>query len=208
MALSHTQIWTAIDRLARHEGCSVSSLARRADLDPTSFNPSKRTAGGRPRWPSTESLAKVLAVCGISLGAFAGLAEDSAAGLAGVPVIGLAQAGDDGFFDDSGFPAGEGWDRMIFPDAREGQFALEITGDSMLPAYRSGDRILVDRSAAEYRRGDRVVVRTTEGEVLAKELVRRTPTHLELKSLNPDFRDRTVALQDVSWIGRILWASQ
>ena len=208
MPLSHAQIWSGIDRLARREGCSASALARRADLDPTSFNPSKRQAAGRLRWPSTESLTKVLTVCGVSLADFARLAED-AGGEAAVPLIGFAQAGDDGFFDDQGFPAGQGWDRMAFPgrDA-EGLFALEVSGDSMLPAYRAGDRLVVDRSVSDYRRGDRVVVRTIEGEVLAKELKRLTGTLIELKSLNPDFQDRTLELRDVSWMGRILWASQ
>lgn len=206
--LTHAQIWGGIDRLARREGVSPSGLARRARLDPTSFNPSKRVSGGRPRWPSTESLTRVLSACGVSLADFAVLAEDGAV-RAEAPLIGFAQAGDDGFFDDQGFPAGEGWDRMVLPGrGHEGLFALEVSGDSMLPAYRAGDRLLVDRSASEYRRGDRVVVRTVEGEVLAKELKRRTPTRLELKSLNPDFRDRVLEMKDVSWMGRILWASQ
>lgn len=208
MALTHLQIWNGIDRLARREGCSASALARRADLDPTSFNPSKRMSGERPRWPSTESLTKVLTVCGISLAEFADLAGDGAVE-APVPLIGFAQAGDDGFFDDQGLPDGDGWDQMAFPGrARDGLFALKVSGDSMLPAYRSGDRLVVDRSVDAYRRGDRVVVRTVQGEVLAKELKRRTASRLELKSLNPEFRDRVLELKDVSWMGRILWASQ
>lgn len=208
MPLTHAQIWNGIDRLARREGCSASGLARRADLDPTSFNPSKRQTADRLRWPSTESLTRVLTVCGISLADFARLAED-AGGEPSVPLIGFAQAGDDGFFDDQGFPSGQGWDRMAFPGRDgEGLFALEVSGDSMLPAYRAGDRLVVDRSVSEYRRGDRVVVRTLEGEVLAKELKRRTQTRLELKSLNPEFQDRTLDLKDISWMGRILWASQ
>jgi len=208
MPLDHAQIWNGIDRLARREGLSASGLARRADLDPTSFNPSKRSTGGRDRWPSTESLTRVLRVCGVSLAEFAELAGDGAVE-APVPLLGFAQAGDDGFFDDQGIPAGDGWDQMAFPGrAREGLFALEVSGDSMLPAYRSGDRLVVDRAVTEYRRGDRVVVRTLSGEVLAKELKRRTATRLELISLNPEFRDRVVEIKDVSWMGRILWASQ
>lgn len=208
MPLDHAQIWNGIDRLARREGLSASGLARRADLDPTSFNPSKRSTGGRGRWPSTESLTRVLRVCGVSLAEFAELAGDGAVE-APVPLLGFAQAGDDGFFDDQGIPAGDGWDQMAFPGrAREGLFALEVSGDSMLPAYRSGDRLVVDRAVTEYRRGDRVVVRTLSGEVLAKELKRRTATRLELISLNPEFRDRVVEIKDVSWMGRILWASQ
>lgn len=208
MPLTHAQIWNGLDRLARREGCSTSGLARRADLDPTSFNPSKRMSGDRPRWPSTESLTKVLTVCGVSLAEFAELAGDGASETP-VPLIGLAQAGDDGFFDDQGLPDGDGWERMDFPGrAREGLFALRVSGESMLPAYRAGDRLVVDRSVDAYRRGDRVVVRTVQGEVLAKELKRRTATRLELKSLNPEFRDRVLEIKDVSWMGRILWASQ
>jgi phage repressor protein C with HTH and peptisase S24 domain len=77
----------------------------------------------------------------------------------------------------------------------------------MLPAYRDGDVIIVS-PAAPIRRGDRVVVRTKEGEVLAKELKRQTKNTIELKSLNADHPDRTLAMEDVLWIARIVWAGQ
>ena len=78
----------------------------------------------------------------------------------------------------------------------------------MLPAYRAGDRLVVDRSVSEYRRGDRVVVRTVEGEVLAKEVARITANLLELTSLNPAYEGRVLDRKDIAWIARILWASQ
>ena len=60
--LTHAQIWAAIDALAALAGTSPSGLAKRAGLDPTTFNKSKRvTADQRQRWPSTESVAKCLA---------------------------------------------------------------------------------------------------------------------------------------------------
>lgn len=65
--LTHTRVWTAIDALARRYSLSPSGLAKRAGLDPTSFNKSKRITGeGRPRWPTTESIAKVLQATGAS----------------------------------------------------------------------------------------------------------------------------------------------
>ena len=108
MPLSHAQLWKAIDGLARLEGLSVSALARRAGLDATSFNPSKRFGPGeppRPRWPSTESLTRILTATGLSLGEFAALARDAAERPSTVPMLGMAQAGQDGFFDDAGLPA-------------------------------------------------------------------------------------------------------
>ena len=59
--LSHDRVWAAIDALAERHSLSASGLARRAGLDSTAFNKSKRlSADGRPRWPSTESLAKII----------------------------------------------------------------------------------------------------------------------------------------------------
>jgi phage repressor protein C with HTH and peptisase S24 domain len=209
--LTHLQIWRALDALAAREGLSPSGLAKLAGLDPTTFNKSKRgTANGKQRWPSTESLAKVLATTGITLADFAQLAAgDPARGRARlVPLIGLAQAGKAGFFDDAGFPAGAGWDEIAFPDfSDEHVYALEITGDSMLPVYRDGDRILVS-PGANLRRGDRVVVKTRHGEVMAKQLSRLTAQHLELRSFNPAYKDMSFALADIAFMHRIVWVSQ
>jgi phage repressor protein C with HTH and peptisase S24 domain len=206
--LSHAQIWSAIDALALARGASPSGLAKRAGLDPTTFNPSKRGYGDRPRWPTTESLAKALDAAGVSFSAFAALAEGAAPAPRAVPLIGLAQAGQGGFFDDAGFPTGEGWDAVEAPGARPGDYALEISGDSMLPAYRDGDRIVVRRLEEAPRRGDRVVVRTVAGEVMAKEVARVTARRIELASLNPDYPVRILERRDIAWIARILWASQ
>jgi phage repressor protein C with HTH and peptisase S24 domain len=208
--LTHSQIWRAIDALAARHGMSPSGLARLAGLDPTTFNKSKRsTDNGKLRWPSTESLAKVLSATGASIGDFVGLVgESGAARLRMVPLIGLAQAGAAGFFDDAGFPAGSGWEDIAFPEIADAHcYALEIAGESMLPVYRDGDRILVSPSASA-RRGDRVVVKTRAGEVMAKQLGRMTAQRVELKSFNPAFEDRGFALNEIAFVHRIIWASQ
>ncbi len=209
--LSHGQIWTAIDTLASRYSLTTSGLARKAGLDPTTFNRSKRISpDGRLRWPSTESVAKVLDATGASLDEFLSLltsrSESGSSSL--IPLIGLAQAGAGGYFDENGFPKGEGWDEVSFPEIDgDHAYALEVQGDSMQPLYRSGDIIICSPDAA-IRRGDRVVVRTAEGEVMAKELRRRTAKTIELASLNPDHEDRVLKASDVVWIARIVWASQ
>jgi phage repressor protein C with HTH and peptisase S24 domain len=211
--LTHAQVWSAIDRLASRAGLSASGLARRAGLDPTTFNKSKRvTPEGRQRWPSTESLAKALAATGTTFDAFVELTKAGNSGenspLRSVPLLGFAEAGAGGYFDDGGFPVGEGWDEIAFPQlSDEHAYALEISGASMEPAYRNGDMIIVS-PGAPIRRGDRVVVRTRSGEVMAKELMRRTAKSIELRSLNAEHADRTLSASDVLWIARILWASQ
>jgi phage repressor protein C with HTH and peptisase S24 domain len=208
-ALTHGQVWTALDRLAERAGMSPSGLARRSGLDPTTFNKSKRITGdGRERWPSTESVSKALAATNSSIDTFVQLIGDGPRGGQSVPLLGLAQAGAGGHFDDNGFPSGKGWDEVALPSAHdEHAYALEISGDSMKPAYRDGDIIVVS-PGTPIRRGDRIVLRTTGGEVMVRELKRRTTKALELQSLNPAHVDRTLAADDVAWIARIIWASQ
>lgn len=208
--LTHAQIWNALDRLAARSGLSASGLAKRAGLDPTTFNKSKRiTPDGRPRWPSTESVAKALAATGTTIDFFVTLiTEGSPVASHAVPLIGFAEAGAGGYFDDGGFPVGKGWDEIALPVIKdEHAYALEISGDSMEPVYRDGD-IIVVAPASPIRKGDRVVIKTKDGEILAKELKRRSAKSIELKSLNRDHPDRTLPMAEVDWIARIIWASQ
>jgi phage repressor protein C with HTH and peptisase S24 domain len=125
-----------------------------------------------------------------------------------VPVIGYAQAGNAGYFDDAGYPVGAGWDELLFPSLGDPHaYALEVSGDSMEPVYRDGDTIIVS-PAAQIRRGDRVVVRTKGGEVMAKQLTRETATRIELMSINRAHPDRVIPRADIAWMARIIWASQ
>lgn len=214
--MRHDDVWRAIDTLAAEHGLSPSGLARKAGLDPTSFNISKRrTADGRTRWPSTESLAKVLAATGASLSDFTALVtgaralpDRSAKGRSKIPLIGLAQAGSSGFFDDGGYPAGAGWDEVELPSTADmNAYALAIAGESMEPVYRDGDAIIVS-PAAPVRVGDRVVARSAEGAVMAKLLTKRTSSRIELSSLNPEFPVLVFPAAEILWLHRIIWASQ
>ncbi len=209
--LRHQDVWRAIDRMAAESGLSASALARKAGLDPTSFNKSKRVArNGKPRWPTTESIAKVLEATNSSIGHFVTLMSDGSDGgvMQRIPVIGYAQAGRDGFFDDAGYPTGSGWDAVDFPNVGDpNAYALEISGDSMEPVFRDGDVVVVSPRAS-IRRGDRIVVKTRQGEILAKQLQRQTANRLELLSFNSAHATVEVSLEDIEWMARIIWASQ
>ncbi|MBE0533803.1 MAG: helix-turn-helix transcriptional regulator [Rhodospirillales bacterium] len=209
--LKHAQVWRAIDRLAQEHGFSASGLARRAGLDPTTFNKSKRmTREGKLRWPSTESVAKILGATGATLGEFVSYMEEGPDGgvFRNIPLIGMGQAGAAGFFDAAGFPAGAGWDEIPFPDVGDPHaYALEIAGDAMTPAYRDGDVVIVSPTAS-VRRGDRVIVKTVAGEVMALEMRRRTARKIELQSVNPSHTERVLNVEDIEWIARIVWVSQ
>ena len=97
--LTHAQVWNALDRLAARNQLTASGLAKKAGLDPTTFNKSKRiTPEGRPRWPSTESVAKALAATNTRVETFVTLISDNAKQtFHNVPMLGFAEAGASGF---------------------------------------------------------------------------------------------------------------
>lgn len=223
--IDHMDIWTAIDRLAAAHGLSASGLAKRAGLDPTSFNPSKRTApGGKLRWPTTESIAKILSATETNFSNFVALVEredfapTSHAELAkansgrtqrrSVPLLGFSEAGEDGYFDNSGFPSGNAWDQIQIPTLQDpNAYALEVSGNAMEPVYRAGD-ILIISPKEEIKRGDRIVLKTNAGEVMVKEVARKSATRLEVRALNPAHGENSFSVKDLAWVAKVVWVSQ
>jgi phage repressor protein C with HTH and peptisase S24 domain len=209
--LSHERVWAAIDALAARHGMTASGLARKAGLDATSFNKSKRVSPeGRERWPSTESISKILRATGATLEDFLRLVEPSGSlRRSMLPMIAMPQAVAGKVLTDEGLPAGgPGWDEIEFPDfGQEKVFALEITGDTMAPLYRDGDILIVSPTATP-RKGDRIVICTTGGEILAQELKRRSAKTIDVTSLAHTGEERSIPTEEVVWIARIMWARQ
>jgi len=205
--MRHADLWKALDKLAARNGLTASGLARAAGLDATAFNKSKRSGpDGQPRWLSTESLSRALGAVGASLDDFAALVDGRGGRTA--PLLGFAKAGNDGYFDDAGYPMGDKWDEVRFPGlGDETVYVLEVSGDSMEPVYRPGDRIVVAPGIAA-RKGDRVVARLKNGEVIAKQLGKINERTVEFLSLNPDYDPRQLPRSEIASIAKILWASQ
>lgn len=211
--LAHDEVWVAIDDLAERNGLSASGLARRAGLDPTTFNKSKRFApDGRPRWPSTESISKILRATNTTVGDLFGFLSTDLNGdkPLSVPLVGTAHAGFEGAQADlaSAELLPQPPRIITFPDRRhEPLYALSVIGDSMLPLYRNGDVLFVSDNV-EPSVGDRVVVKLADSEIAVKVLKRAGPGLYEFHAVNPEHSDVTVDADDVEYIARIVYASQ
>jgi phage repressor protein C with HTH and peptisase S24 domain len=211
---THAEVWRGIDRLAKQHGLTASGLARRAGLDPTTFNPSKRiTKQNKARWPSTESLAKILNATSTPFDSFVGLMADRPREPA-EPVsqrlrcLAMDQAERHQCFDDAGFPIGDDWDEIDFPGLEDSHaYALEVRGEGMLPIYRDGD-LLVVSPVASIRRHDRVVLRTAAGSLIAGGLLRRTAQRIELAPFTQGAGTRVFSIKEVAWLARVLWVGQ
>ena len=207
--LKHEDIWAAIDRLAKENGLTASGLARKAGLDPTTFNRSKRiTREGKARWPSTESISKILEATGTGLSHFVNLVRPDQAGVQPtVPLASLDDLREGSVFDDQGVPLAPEWDEITLPDISDPKaFAIEISGSDFEPVYRDGD-ILIVSPAALPRRGDRVVVTTQGGDVLISRLLRQTARRIDLQPLS-GAEECSLSADEISSLSRVIWSSQ
>lgn len=191
--LSHASIWKAIDRLASLHKTSPSGLARLAGLDPTAFNPSKRfKANGKPRWPSTESIAKILEATKASPNSFFADVPSSANILPqqepsdqdrlplpaqSIPLW-LSDAANVPDFaplkeaTTSGLEASS--DQLAFPaPMQEPVYAVLLCTPCLEPHYQCGDTLLVSPSA-RLRRGDKLLIKDREGTLSAYQLLKQT----------------------------------
>jgi phage repressor protein C with HTH and peptisase S24 domain len=209
--LSHGDLWRAIDLLAAKYGMSPSGLARRAGLDPTTFNKSKRTArDGKLRWLGSESISKILEATGASLAEFAGLAGDLGDAESGqvIPIIDTDQLGGQGNFDRAGFPSGAKWGRFAFAQISDPRgFALKVLGGDLAPVYGDGD-ILVVSPAASPRRGGRVLVKSRDGGFFLGLFSHRNAQELAVSALTEAQASCTIANEAVEWIAPIVWTRQ
>jgi len=211
MQLSYQEIWTGLENLAKAKHLSLSAMAHKAGLDPTSFNKSKRIgADGRKRWPSTESMNKVLKATNTTVFEFMEYAGQPLPETKHtIPLLGLAKAGRDGYFDSDGYPiANDDWDGIEFPiQIAKGVYALEVSGNSMEPVYREGDKLIV-QPESDIRVGDRIVTKLKSGEIMVKELQHKSAKKVELKSLNPQHNLIALSPDDICWMARVIWVSQ
>jgi phage repressor protein C with HTH and peptisase S24 domain len=212
--LSHAQVWRAIDTLAETYGLSPSGLAKRAGLDATTFNPSKRIApDGRARWPSTESIAKVLDATGASLDHFLQLVEASpvqARQIATVPIIGLAQAHRDDAFDDAGRPFGPHWSMIELPGfilTDDHLYGLRIEGDEHGPAYRDGNVLLISSTMAVHPR-ERGLIKPRGGTVILADIIRQNERDIVFMPIGTGKEEQSLSHKAIVFAARILWASQ
>lgn len=211
--LSHEKVWTAIDELAFHHGLSTSGLARRAGLDPTTFNRSKRVAGdGRPRWPSTESLAKILEATGEELEAFAARIKTSGM-VPRLPDNIVPQLAIQAPVLPSGLEPGNPlrkitWDEQRFPKQKSANdFAVAVSGNGFLPIFREGDIIIAERGAP-LRVDDRLLVQKLDSPLAVYTLVKRYSDYLELRTIEGEPQSNSIEHSAIEWTARIIWASQ
>ena len=222
---THDQIWAAIDHLAKDRGYSASGLARQAGLDPTSFNRSKRTSpSGKPRWPSTESIAKILAVTACPMGQFLALGgidvttgantaprKDNAPGLYVVDLATLSGGRNPMAARDGGAKTdGKAASPLLTAAAAHHDaacFATHIDNNRFAPLFRKGTDLLMD-SKTKPATGDRVLFFSRRDGLGAGIIMNTKPDGWDISRPGGARDNDFLSTADIAWMARIILATQ
>lgn len=199
---THDQIWAAIDRLAEAKGLSASGLARQAGLDPTAFNRSKRVSpNGKPRWPSTESVSKILGVTDSTMSDLLSLMDLKEKQAHTVPVLPMA------YVKAGKIAATRNHDVMqVSFRVGDNAFAISLDDARFAPLFRSGS-ILVADPDSKIRSDDRVVLYARKAG-LRSGIIKSAQRKTYIVTVPGDsFEEESFDEADVVWIARILWSS-
>lgn len=127
----------------------------------------------------------------------------------GVPVVGTAQLGDDGYWLETEHPTGHGEGFVQYPTKDQNAYALRVKGDSMRPRIKPGEFVVIEPNHAVVP-GDEVMVKTKDGRSMVKLLGSRRNGLVELLSINEDHRPITLdeaQVDKMHYVGGIIKAS-
>jgi phage repressor protein C with HTH and peptisase S24 domain len=103
-----------------------------------------------------------------------------------LPVVGTAQLGPDGYWEETGYPVGVGEGYIEFASRDPNAYVLRVKGESMSPTIRSGWLVVVEPNSA-YMPGSYVVVCAKDGRCMVKEFLYEREDEISLASVNDGF---------------------
>ncbi len=123
-----------------------------------------------------------------------------------IPVVAFVKGGDKGFFDEQGYPVGEGFKKTKRPyDVKDPRaYGVEVRGTSMAPKFEERETLIVS-PAAPVVNGDFVVARTTSDESMVKRIYFRDGL-IVLESFNEP--PLIYKKEEVLFYHKVVWVKQ
>lgn len=127
-----------------------------------------------------------------------------------VPVVGTAQLGGDGYFEDEGYPAGHGSGVLRIQSNDPDAYGLRLLGDSMQPRIMHGEFVLVEPNTPPVLH-EEVLVKTTDGRKMIKIFAQLADGYYRFDSINhdhPPMHFRVDEIESVHYVAGILKKSR
>ncbi|WP_106856076.1 S24 family peptidase [Caballeronia novacaledonica] len=100
-----------------------------------------------------------------------------------IPVVGMAQLGDNGHWADLEYPVGHGDGYVDFPTRDPHAYALKCDGDSMRPRIQAGEFVVIEPSQP-VEAGDDVMLKSKDGRVMIKRFLYKRQGRTHVISVN------------------------
>lgn len=113
-----------------------------------------------------------------------------------IPVVGMAQLGDNGFWADIEYPVGHGDGYLDFPSQDKDAYGLRCKGDSMMPRIRDGEFVVVEPNRP-VEPGDEVLVKSTDGRVMVKIFLYSRLGRCHFMSVNQEHAPVIITAEDI-----------
>ncbi len=204
------EIWNAIDKLAKINNMSPSAMAKKAGLNSTTFNKSKRIGpDGKKRWPSFESINKLIVAFNISLLDFYNIANPKNPNQNTLwpnllPVCNYSNLKNEKI-EQNTFVTSD-WPKTAFPGRDENLYMLELDISNFEPFYNNGSNLIISKHT-DIRKNDMVIIISKNGTVTIGKFFRQTMEYIELLPINAKASAKQ-SLSKIKMINRIVWASQ
>lgn len=128
-------------------------------------------------------------------------------GWRGIPVVGMAQLGDNGFWADIEYPVGHGDGFVDVPTKDKDAYALKCKGDSMRPRIKDGEFVVVEPNH-QIQPGDEVLVKAKDGRVMVKEFLYNRAGRVHLISVNENHPPMAIAEGDIEKMHYVGWIAK
>ena len=114
-----------------------------------------------------------------------------------IPIVGTAQLGNDGYWVETGYPVGIGEGFVEFVSRDINAYVLRVRGQSMAPAIRSGNLVVVEPNS-EPMSGDYAVVCTRDGMCAVKEFLYRREGVWHFRSVNDAYESLALPEDEIT----------
>jgi hypothetical protein len=200
--ISQETFWGVFDEIAKRNGIALSAMSVQTGLDKTSLLPSKRHHNGEMRWPSTETLARVLNGMGMTERELAEILAGNAITTytTGVPATTMSRLISKKAFNDNGERKLDAWEVVDLPIADSDTWVVMV--DRHQPDIRDNAQVMVS-DKSEIRPGDRVLVVSDAFTGFGK-LRRQTATTTVIQDTETG-DDHILQTPEVQKLSRVLW---
>lgn len=113
-----------------------------------------------------------------------------------IPVLGMAQLRDNGFWAEVEYPVGHGDGYLDFPSHDRDAYGIRCIGDSILPQIKDGEFVVIEPNHP-VENGDEALVKAKDGRVMIKILLYQRASRTHLMPVNTEHAPLAIVSDDI-----------